>query len=262
MSVATAPAAPLAAFRVTTKSRLSRYGPHLGVAGIFGSLGLGLLVMAASRPETNTFAPGLVCFFGALGTAVYVCLAPRRGVQSIELDADGFAWEDASGRHRAGWDEVVAARRTPKVIVNGFVRSASTMIDLNGGRSVVFDYALDGYDELADLVQRLRAGQVLPRLLEQVAAARPVGFGLLSVDHSGIEYHGRHRPWGTFSYAFDSGCLVLVPAGDAFDWSDRTEIRLADLPDALALEGVLARFQLPTDPFLTIPPRDRERLAR
>jgi hypothetical protein len=262
MSNATAEAGPLAVFRVTTRSRLARFGPHLGIAGIFGCLGLGFLAMAASRPETNTLSPGLVCFLGAVGTAVYVSLAPPQGARQIELDAEGFRWEDGAGMHRAKWDDVLAAKRALKSVVNGFVRSASTTLFLRGGHEVLLDYALEGYDELADLVQRLRATQVLLELLREVENGRPVAFGPLSVDRSGVECQGRHRPWGTFEYAFDSGRFVLVPAGDDFGWHDRLEVSVADVPDALALEQLLAHFQPPANPFHTIPPRDRERLAR
>jgi hypothetical protein len=262
MSAAAIESGPRTTFRVTPKSRLARYGPHFMVAGIFGFLGLGFLAMSASRPETNTLSPGLVCFFGALGTFVYFAQLPPKGAREIELDAEGFAWVDGNGEHRVAWEEVATATRAPKVIVNGFVRSASTKLTLRDGRQVLLDYEIEGYDQLAELVQRLRASQILPELLGKVDSGQPLGFGPLSVDRAGIEHQGRHRPWGTFAYAFDSGRLVLVPAAGDFGWQDRAEIPLEQMPDSLALGHVLARFQPPTNPFLTIPPRDRESLAR
>lgn len=260
--MSTEAAEPLAAFRVTTASRIGRKAPHLTVALIFAVLGFGLLTMGLSRPETNTLTPGFLCLCGGLGAAAYFVTIPAPGVWAIELDAAGFDWEDSSGRHRAAWEEVVASRRTPKLIVNGFVRSGSTALTLTGGRQVLLDYALEDYDRLADLVQRLRAELVAPRLMEELAAGKPVGFGPVSVDPAGIEHNGYHRPWHSFAYAFDSGSLVLVPAAGAFGWHDRVTVGMADLPDALALARVLAAFQPPADPFWTIPSRDRESLAR
>jgi hypothetical protein len=249
-------------FRVTTKGLMRRAGWQIMLAVVFGGLGVGLMLMGLSRPETNTLSPGALCFLGGLAAAVHGFLATKNGVREFQLDATGFTWEDETGRNRANWDKVVALNRVPKLIVNGMVQAASTTLLLTGGRKVVVDFTLEGYDRLAGLLQHMRATHLLPALLAELDAGRPVGFGPVFVDLTGVEYQGRHRPWHTFAYAFDSGRLVMVPAGDAFGWEDRTEVGVADLPDVAALREVLARYQSPADSVWTIPPHERERLIR
>jgi hypothetical protein len=244
MTTATASASPPAVYRVTTTGLLNRFAPQLMLALIFGVLAGLLIAIGLTRPEADTMAPGLIVALVALGFVAWPFLAGVPSVRRVEVSDDGLAWEDGAGRHRIAWDDIAAIRRTPKLAVNGFLTEGNVTLALADGRTVVFDFSLDGYDELADLLQRYRAARLLPGLLAALERG-PLTFGPVTLERHGIEYRGLSRPWTSFEYAVDSGSLVLVPAGRQFGWNDRVEVRLADVPDAVALVAVMAEVGKP-----------------
>jgi hypothetical protein len=238
---------------MTLASWFGRFAPYVLLAAIFGALATMLVCLGLTRRQSNTLEPGLLTALGAVGLLAWPFLKKHTIVRAVEVYADGLAWEDADGRHRVAWDDVVSLRRKPKLLVNGIQAEGDVTLGLRGGRTVVFDFTLEDYDELADLLQRVRAVQLLPGLLAELER-RPLAFGPVTIDRGGLTYQGHYRPWESFEYAVDSGSLVLVPPGGQFTWNDRTSICLAEVPDCMALVELMARAgKLPIHPARTLP---------
>jgi hypothetical protein len=229
--------------------------------GLLGLIALGLLVLSIARPGSGTLLPGLLFLVLAGGCLVPPILGLGRGVRRVEVHPDRIAWWGPAGEEQAPWPTVVSVHRFEKITNNFWYEAALTLTFANG-RKVVFDQTLSGFTELANAAQEITARLLLPQKEAEVRAGG-AEFGPVSLRADGVSHAGKFSRWGDIDYAVSRGFLIVVPAGGEFEWKDRREIPLAEIPNWPVLVTLMARLgKPPVDGLLTYPRGDRGHMQK
>lgn len=254
-------AAPLSVHRFTWRGLVSRWAPFCLLMAVFAALAGGFLALAVTKPQGGTLRPGLLFVAATLGCAVPVAVGFVRRVRRVAVYPDRFVWWAGDGEHEMRWEVVDSVLRFERITNNWWYQTALT-ITPRDGRPVGFDHSLSDFTGLADHAQRLSAQHLLPRKEAECRQGK-VKFGPLTLRTDGVSHGGKRRGWKDLEYAVSRGFLVIVPAGDEFEWTDRIEVALADIPNNLVLLELMVRVgKPPVDPALLIPKSDRARMIR
>jgi len=238
---------------------MSRYLPLLIVFAIFALIGFGFLFLIFTKPRAGALLPCVLGFAAAGACLIPMGVGFVQGIRHAEVHADRLVWWDGGERHEVLWKDARAVYRFER-LTNGF-RDALLTVELQNGRKVVFNQILSEFDELCTTAQELSAQHLLPVKAAELRSGE-VFFGPVSLTFDGLSLAERFYSWKEIEYSFNRGFLVVVPCGDDFAWTDRKEIRMAEVPNLLVLVELMARFgKPPVDPHMVIPVSDRERMS-
>jgi hypothetical protein len=226
----------LSSHRVHVLGLLSVYKAFLMLGGIFVAIGLGMLVLAVTRPQAGTLWIGLgSSAFGLL------CLIPLlagivRAARWVDLFEEGIAWRDLEGEHERSWPELESVQRLEK-LTNRSIRETKLTLTFTDGRHITFNHALSDYDQLASLVQQVSADALLAGKRAELDGGT-ADFGPVKLRRQGIALADEFFRWDELEhFTVYNGFLVLFPRGASS--GGEKSVSLSEVPNYVLLLRLL-----------------------
>lgn len=185
-----------------------------------------------------------------LGAALLVHLVRNRGLAVLVYptgllrlrrgEVESFPWDEVAAVKLKVQAAAVAVSRDPDgepaaawvpvVVPSVQVWTARLTVERVDGASAHFGPALDGYDRLAEEVQRRTFGRFWADARGRVAAGHPVPFGDLSVYRDGLHHAGKFLRWREVKEVVVSqGRLTVKREGKWLPWAVLKDI--AEVPN-------------------------------
>lgn len=214
----------------------SRYAPYLMIGGTLLAIGVGLLLLAASRPDRSTLIPGLLFAVGGPLFLIPMYLGLAGHPREIETSAAGLRWVVPEGEHQVDWEDIREVYRYEK-ITNQTFREAHLIVVLADGERLDWNQSLSDFNQLADTVQASVCARLAPKLRADLQSGS-AAFGPIVLRPSGLSFNGTDLPWDRLDQiAVARGFLIL---GVRTMYGSRSEsVAVGQIPNFPVFFGLL-----------------------
>jgi len=247
---------PFARFRVGGfQYRLLQIGRALGIifgVGFLGLLGYLLLVDAGpGRPRDGLkMLKGAVVAVAVLGAGIAVLARSRKSKGlNVLVCTDGLARMQGDEIEILPWQDIRSVTRIARAsdeMRSTFEPAVQLVLERTDGSKWTFDETLRDLKQLRILVEKCTLDNLLTPAQEALRAGRPVVFGPISVDASGISFGKELLPWSHYQHVeAERGRLTVFESerGKAFCKVDTAQVPNSHVLQALAesVRGAAAR---------------------
>jgi len=171
----------------------SRYAPHVMMMGTLLVIGLGLLLLTASRPSAGTLIPGLLFAVGALLFLIPVYLGLAAHPREVEVTPAGLKWTDNESEHEVDWEDIREVYRYER-ITNQTFREAHLILVLTDGHRLDLNQSLSDFNKLGDTVQSAVCTRRAPALRADLQTGS-AEFGPVTLRPSGLSFNETTLTW-------------------------------------------------------------------